>query len=203
MALTLEELLNTPTEPDALNDHLIRKGYIPPAPSPAAPAPVSVAPMTRPVPVAEPPAVQPMTKPAMTMGGTPSAATEIQPPNVAHKFTTTPIRSLTGVSAAPSGISGVQPMTPPAAPTRVESREAGRAEYAAVRPQVTAQPGSAEYWQQRLNQEEFDRTHPWGSDISAHPGLLGKIGHIAGRVGNIAGNIVAPGVMANIPGTAL
>src|ERR1700741_937831 len=141
MALTLEELLNTPTDPDALNDHLLRRGYIPPAPSPAAPAPVSVAPMTRPVPVAEAPAIQPMTKPAVTMGGTPPTPPEIEPTNVANKFTTTPLRSLTGVSAAPSGISGVQPMTPPAAPTPIEPRAAGRAEYAAMRPQVTAQPG--------------------------------------------------------------
>jgi len=30
---------------------------------------------------------------------------------------------------------------------------------------------------------------------------LGKLGHVLSRIGNIAGDIVAPGVMANIPGT--
>src|SRR5258708_27277544 len=45
-------------------------------------------------------------------------------------------------------------------------------------------------------------TAPWMRfDISTHPGLLGKIGHIAAKVGNIAGDVLAPGVMANIPGT--
>lgn len=34
-----------------------------------------------------------------------------------------------------------------------------------------------------------------------HRGLLGRIGHVLGRMGNIAGDILAPGVMEAIPGT--
>ena len=49
--------------------------------------------------------------------------------------------------------------------------------------------------------EAYQSAHPWGSPESAHPGILGRIGHVAGKVGNIAGDIVAPGLMAITPGT--
>jgi hypothetical protein len=42
--------------------------------------------------------------------------------------------------------------------------------------------------------------NPYGSAAN-HPGWLGKIEHGLAKAGNIAGDIVAPGVMANIPGT--
>jgi hypothetical protein len=118
-------------------------------------------------------------------------------------------------SATPGAGAGlVKPMIPPAAPTGKESiaagmeqhlglsaKEEGKRQFQEMRPQLTADPGSAEYSRQKLAQMEFDKAHPWGGDISAHPGLLGKIGHIAAKVGNIAGDVLAPGVMANIPGT--
>jgi len=122
---------------------------------------------------------------------------------------------LTGATAPGGGGAGiVKPMVPPRAPTGAESISAGMAEHPGLsakeegkrqfqelRPPITADPGSAEFTRQKLAQAEFDKAHPWGGDISAHPGLLGKIGHIASKVGNIAGDIVAPGIMANIPGT--
>jgi hypothetical protein len=44
--------------------------------------------------------------------------------------------------------------------------------------------------------------HPWGGPEAAHPGVLGKIGHVAGEIGNAVGNAeLGPGVMSNIPGT--
>lgn len=49
---------------------------------------------------------------------------------------------------------------------------------------------------------ELEKQTPWGSALN-HPGLLGKIGHIASEVGNIAGDVVAPGTMELIPGTQL
>jgi hypothetical protein len=48
----------------------------------------------------------------------------------------------------------------------------------------------------------YEGLHPWGSALN-HPGILGKAAHIGAAVGNIAGNIVAPGTMSLIPGTAL
>jgi len=49
----------------------------------------------------------------------------------------------------------------------------------------------------RWNQE-----HPWGTPEN-HPGKLGKVAHAFSTLGNIAGDIFAPAVMANIPGTQL
>ena len=36
-----------------------------------------------------------------------------------------------------------------------------------------------------------------------HPGLWGKIGHVAGLIGQTAGAAINPGIVENIPGTRL
>ncbi len=51
-----------------------------------------------------------------------------------------------------------------------------------------------------LAKQELVHHTPWGSE-SNHPGILGRIGHIAGKVGSIVGDIVAPATMSLIPGT--
>lgn len=106
----------------------------------------------------------------------------------------------------------------PKAPTAKESIAAGLAEhpeengnakaegkrqFEEMRPQVTATPGTPEYGQQKQEQMDYDRAHPWGKDISSHPGVLGEIGHVLGRIGNVAGDVVDPAAMALIPGTDL
>jgi hypothetical protein len=53
----------------------------------------------------------------------------------------------------------------------------------------------------KSEQAHFQKMHPWGSQESAHPGVLGKIGHVASEIGQVAGSAVAPGVVASIPGT--
>ena len=42
--------------------------------------------------------------------------------------------------------------------------------------------------------------HPWGSPEN-HPGTGGKVGHVFSQIGNTLGDILAPKVMARIPGT--
>src|SRR5271163_2898600 len=84
-------------------------------------------------------------------------------------------------SAAPSGIPS---MAPPAIakPTPAQSIAAGQAEHGGtfkqegqrqfqeMRPEITAQPGTPEFFQQKAGQIEYDKQHAWGSDISAKPG---------------------------------
>jgi len=53
---------------------------------------------------------------------------------------------------------------------------------------------------QKLQKVQWNQSHPWGT-AENHPGTWGKIAHVLSVAGNIAGNIVAPNVMANIPGT--
>lgn len=98
------------------------------------------------------------------------------------------------------GASGIPSLS---MPTRAQSNAAGKTEYQEQRPQITAAPGTPEFDKEQLAQEQFDHAHPWGSDVSAHPGTLGKIAHGLATAGNIAGDILAPGTMANIPGTEL
>lgn len=52
--------------------------------------------------------------------------------------------------------------------------------------------------------EAFERkdANPFGS-ANNHPGFGGKLAHVFSKIGNIAGDIVAPGVMARVPGTDL
>ncbi len=49
----------------------------------------------------------------------------------------------------------------------------------------------------------FKKDHPWGSPESAHPGVMGKIGHVLGEIGNVAGQALAPGLTEAIPGSKL
>jgi hypothetical protein len=51
-----------------------------------------------------------------------------------------------------------------------------------------------------LAKQHFQKMNPYGSAAN-HPGLLGKVEHGLAKAGNIAGDIVAPGTMALIPGT--
>lgn len=54
----------------------------------------------------------------------------------------------------------------------------------------------------KSEQAHFQQMHPWGSQESAHPGFLGKIGHVLGEVGNAAGGnaLDVPGSQANLAG---
>lgn len=85
----------------------------------------------------------------------------------------------------------------------LSEHQAGQLAYHELRPQLTAQAGSDEWDRQRIQQIEFDRAHPWGAPISAHPGTMGRIGHVLGTIGNIAGDILAPRTMALFPQTQL
>ena len=79
-----------------------------------------------------------------------------------------------------------------------------------IAPEPTAPLGTYDWQKQRgeqiaskIEQMDFKKAHPWGSPESTHPGVLGKILHGLATAGNIAGDIVAPDVMANIPGTQM
>lgn len=215
MPLTLEDINNAPSDPLELNKHLMDRGLIPlpPPPQPALP-PATVGALS---PVTPHNAVTPMVPPSV-MGPPESARSEnnsrglaaMEPPHALSPVaapsmggTAPEIAPMTPLATPEHADLGIQSMTPPKAPTKAESIEAGKEEYKANRPQVTAPPNSSEFWQQKIAQDEFDKAHPWGSEISAQPGTLGKIGHVLGNIGQIAGGIVAPGVLANIPGTRL
>ena len=70
-------------------------------------------------------------------------------------------------------------------------------------PDPTAAPGTIDWYKQRGSQIEYQKDHPYGSPVSAHPGVLGKILHGLSVAENIAGDVIEPGIMANVPGTEL
>jgi hypothetical protein len=62
--------------------------------------------------------------------------------------------------------------------------------------------GSSANYEAELAKQKDKEANPWGTPEN-HPGTLGKIGHVLSKIGNIAGDVVAPGTMAIIPGTDL
>jgi hypothetical protein len=210
MALTLDQILSAPTDPDLLNRHLQNLGYLqpPPTPAPLVP-PATVGPLSPVTPHSD---VTPMTPPTLA----PSAPLSPRGSELAIGARSQPVKPMAkpeivggapeidGMTGTPSLDMGTLPaIAGPRAPTKKESIAAGKEEYAANRPTVTAPVNSKEFWQQKMDQDEYDKKHTWGSPISAQPGLLGKIGHIAARIGEIGGGIIAPGIVAGIPGTPL
>lgn len=203
MALTLNDVLNAPTDPNELDRHLIATGIVqPPAPPPAS------------TPMAQPrTTIVPATREAkLELGG-------MSQPNVPTGSSELPVApEMTAKVPEAAAMPSVKPMSPvnttvgalpgeatPAGAMLMRKPDAGegRQAYEDLRPKVTATPGTSEFYQQVLDREEFDKQHPWGSDVSAHPGTLGKIGHVAGEIGNAIGNALVPGAMARIPGTEL
>ena len=79
----------------------------------------------------------------------------------------------------------------------------GKELYAGGLPSVSAEPFTPKYYEQERERSDFQHLHPMGSEVSKQPGFLGKLEHGLATAGNIAGNIVAPGTMANIPGTEM
>lgn len=122
-------------------------------------------------------------------------------PPIAVPAMLNPLRMSIPSGQAPEGLGVLTAHQPdlPSAQRNAISKES----YSAGMPRVTAAPFSSGYFQQREAQNQYEHAHPWGSDVSAHPGIMGKIGHVLGRIGNIAGNALTPGVMAEIPGTDL
>lgn len=100
----------------------------------------------------------------------------------------------------PNMFAGVPQITKP---TTAQSHAAGIAEYNRGIPQVTAMPGTPEFYQQKMSGIEYQKAHPFGSDISPHPGLGGKLLHGLSQIGNIAGDVLAPGVTELIPNSNL
>lgn len=67
--------------------------------------------------------------------------------------------------------------------------------------------GQYEEQQGMLTKEKLDyqQQHPWGAPESAHPGVLGKIGHILSTAAQVAGSVIGPGaaVESMIPGSII
>lgn len=190
MAPSLDDILALPQNPQL--NHLAALGLLvpPPAPTPA-PAPVTVGRMSAPttadsaeheaMPRITPPIHAEPTEHSSFAGTlTPPSMPEIKPPSIL---------------SAPRG--------------SLESFQSRQAETPNVNLAApvgegiqTLSPLSSAYNAQEVRKIEDQKAHPWGTPEN-HPGIIGKIAHIAAKAGNIAGNIVAPNIMAEIPGTEL
>lgn len=212
MALTLDEISAMPEDPEELHQHLVERGLVVPPTPPPEPPPMIPSAKVAPLSAAEAGPrvgpISPITKGPNSfdsLGMMASASGAPRQPN--EHLTAGEAPEIGGAPAGGEigGAGGGIPSTPvvPAltAPTRKESAAAGKAEYAAGRPQVTAAINTPEFFNQKAAQIEYDRAHPWGSDISAHPGVGGKILHTLGEIGQVAGNMVNPEIVASIPGT--
>jgi hypothetical protein len=198
--LTLDDIVNAPSDPVALNQHLQQRGLIPLPPPPAQGLPpATIAPMTPIVPHTN---VAPMVPPS-NMGPSESLRSEnnsrglatLQPPHapsLAAPPTAVPEIAPMATPAPSTGDLGIKPMTPP---------DLTHAEKMALPSTSAGVPiGGSAFTENQLERLQEEKEHPWGSPDN-HPGLLGKIGHGLARAGEIAADIVAPGLTQAIPGT--
>lgn len=222
MPLSLDDVMKIPDQPTL--DHLTALGIVKPA-QPEQPLipPTTISnrmtPATAPQPVS---AVKPMTPAVPHLTGDELLAREYQPgtgpgtdlgnelrhgnkflnaENVGHVMppmspAATPAAPDMGLSPAPEA-SSVFGGGGTGAPTL------GFKEQMAL-PKISdaVHPGTSQFYENELQREEAAKAHPWGTEEN-HPGLLGKIGHVLGRVGNTALDVLAPSTAALIPGTDL
>lgn len=204
MALSLDDIIAAPSDPDLLNQHLQGLGLLK---RPEEVAATQVAPMT---PVAPPPSsVAPMTPPASfpVEAGHPRELTgldrELSIGATAQPNKPTPHMADLGTSpeisaAAPSAEGAIPMVKPMTLPNLTHTEKMALPETSAGVSDV----GSSQYTRNELERLEEQKAHPWGT-AENHPGLLGKIGHVAGKIGNIALDVAAPSLALNIPGTDL
>jgi hypothetical protein len=154
--------------------------------------------------VAQAPVARPMPRPASAIpavGAAPAPA--VQPTGAIPQIPTAGIPNIARPTTQASIAAGAQERGVSPDQEAIAQFGKGKTAFQAERPLVTANAGSPEFFQQKIAQQEFDKAHPLGGDVSNRPGFLGKFEHVLGRVGNIAGDVLAPKVMANIPGTEL
>jgi hypothetical protein len=126
-----------------------------------------------------------------------------------QQVATSPLTKL-GSPEAPAAPTSQGPMKPIAqpetAPTGKAAFQAKIKDYDTQYQQLldkAAQTNDPQYTEQAARIKEaklaYEKAHPWGSPESAHPGVLGKLGHIGEMVASRA-PIVAP-IAASIPGS--
>ena len=70
-----------------------------------------------------------------------------------------------------------------------------------LREKMLNAPTEQERFQAEKDLAELKRRTPWGSEGSAHPGIMGKIGHVVSAIGQGIGQGVAPYAINSIPGS--
>jgi hypothetical protein len=207
VALTLDDIMNMPQDPELQRQHLTAIGAIPQPPAP--PPPEKVGAMTPPVAPKPTPFTAPThfdrmesTREGTKEFGGPSSIT-LNPgvgPTIPAKLspidTSAPdVGSVATTAPEQDSISqGVQPMKPPT--LNFHQRQALPTFSSGV------QVNSPEFFQNQIERIEDQKANPLGSAENM-PGAKGHILHILGKIGNVAGDIVAPATLANIPGTEL
>ena len=172
--LSLDDVLNSPRDPELLQRHLQNLGIVPTVP-PQTSEPL--VPLTPPHVPSAPAGTVPF-KPL-----TPPRAEHI-PAMHSEEMPEAPAMS---APAMPMNSPLVKPMT---APTMTEAQPAA--------PAAPPVAGSVTFYQERLANALAANQH---DSMSDHPSFLGKVGHVLGRIGNVALDTLAPGAAADIPGT--
>lgn len=110
-----------------------------------------------------------------------------------------PAADIMGESAPPP-VPGAMDLGGVSAPALPKLDFKGRQALPTVSPGAPA--GSAAQHEAELARMKDQDANPWGTGEN-HPGVIGKIGHVLAKIGNIAGDVLAPGTMALVPGTDL
>lgn len=187
MAITLDQVLSAPPDQDALYQHMLKIGAVMPPPEP--PKPTNV-------PEIQPAAAGPKI-PEMEPAQPSWAPYDMKEPNApAHQ----PKPEAPNIGNVPNDVSATAPMGP-------EDHVLPHLDFRGRQNLPTTSPGVGDltsgFYRNEFQRLRDQNANHWGTPESTHPGALGKIGHVLAKVGNIAGDVVAPGTMALIPGTEL
>lgn len=200
MPLTLDDILGAPSDPEELTKHLQGRGLIPsPIEAPSSIAPATVGALSAVTPAS---AVAPMVKPKIEKSpGSPDwTGLEMKhlphPGAPTHNMDMTEAPELAAINPTPPGELGAGNVATMKPPTLTHSEKMALPQLSAGIPDI----GSSDFTRNQLERLQEQKEHPWGT-AENHPGILGKIGHVASRVGNIAADILAPGLALNIPGS--
>jgi hypothetical protein len=192
MGFTLNDVLAAPTDPLELQRHLLTNGMVPPPPPPE-PAQPAIPAISAAAPIAHPRPLTPLDKDLMVSATAGPRAPKPEP-GIGALPAAPDLGAGAGAGVAePMGAIGSAPAIP---------KLGFKDQMALPTTSAGVAPGSAGYYRNQAERQDLAKENPWGS-AENHPGTIGKIGHVLGKIGNIAGDIIAPGITANIPGTDL
>lgn len=188
MAITLDQVLAAPPDEDELYKHMVKIGAVIPPPPPT-PAPGATVPPIQPASAG--PKVPDLSTPIQ------SVPLEDSHPNL--PTTRAPKPEPINPGNVPEGVSATPPMNPA---DHVLPHMGFRDRQNLPTESPGAQPLSSGWYRNQFERLRDQNANHWGT-AENHNNLGGKIGHVLAKIGNIAGDIVAPGTTALIPGTEL
>lgn len=192
MAFSLDDLMKLPAQPTP--EHLDALGLLRPPPVP--PPPTAVAPMA-------PATLTPEEELARRYQPDKALGRVLRSDNKFLNAQNKPMATMAPATPEAPNIGSFDPAAPigtlGASPGAIPSLNF-KEQMALPTTSTAVRPGSSAFYENELERQAAAKANPWGT-AENHPGIIGKLGHVLGRIGNVALDVAAPSTAALIPGT--